>query len=648
MRVNALSLVNFRSHRRLTLELGPLTIVGGPNAAGKSSIRMALELALTGRCEVTDRAGRGAGLLVRRGEEEAVVTLVVTPPGGGDDLVVRRTITPSGQTLSVEGRRGKTKDQQAWLMEVLGARPELVSAVCRAADFADLSPAEQQELIRRVVRATATRLEVLGALEQAGAPERAVVTMNPPLEVDLPWLDRAYEEAFERRRALKKRMNALRAEIEAAERRVGRRPRPEEIEKLKQEREALRSRRAELMQRISELKAARCDYELAQRLRRQEGELEEEIRRLEAFECAPGVGLSMLSDVWKMRDAQEAEVEAGLEAFREHLARITELSRWLDALDGVEGPGSCPLSPEITCPLSPEARDQLRAAWQKELAEERQQAEQTDCATSQLQERLHELELWLRQLSDAQAELDDRRRELERVRRSLAELGEAREPDQDEEELERELRHLDEQIYEAERALATAEAAQQADAAVEELLEELRMAGEELQAAEAKIAAFGPSSPLRAHLVARSIEPFLSRASANLATIAPGYQVELVEEEGGPVRVVVDSPQGKLELRHLSTSERLRVGIALTEALAYSAHLGLCVIDGPEILDEAGRGRLSRWLLDLARSGDHTTVLVLTTTERERLRPVEGGLVWWLQGGVAEEVKPEREEMIQL
>jgi len=56
--IERVCLENFRSHERTEIGLGRLTIVAGRNASGKSSIRQAVEVALTGRCEVTDRAGR--------------------------------------------------------------------------------------------------------------------------------------------------------------------------------------------------------------------------------------------------------------------------------------------------------------------------------------------------------------------------------------------------------------------------------------------------------------------------------------------------------------------------------------------------------------------------------------------------------------
>lgn len=71
MKIQTLTLKNFRSHQETVLELDRFNFIRGPNGSGKSSIQMALEYLLTGRCEVTDAAGRGAEALIRSGEKIA-------------------------------------------------------------------------------------------------------------------------------------------------------------------------------------------------------------------------------------------------------------------------------------------------------------------------------------------------------------------------------------------------------------------------------------------------------------------------------------------------------------------------------------------------------------------------------------------------
>ena len=89
MKINKLSLTNFRNHKRTEVTLDRINFFVGQNNAGKSSILAAIEWALTGRCLWTDRAGRGAADLVRQGEKQAAVVLDLEGAGG-----IVRTMPP--------------------------------------------------------------------------------------------------------------------------------------------------------------------------------------------------------------------------------------------------------------------------------------------------------------------------------------------------------------------------------------------------------------------------------------------------------------------------------------------------------------------------------------------------------------------------
>ena len=59
MKITNIELKDFRNHESTELALAPLTIIKGKNNSGKTSIRHAIEIALTGRAEFTDRGGHG-------------------------------------------------------------------------------------------------------------------------------------------------------------------------------------------------------------------------------------------------------------------------------------------------------------------------------------------------------------------------------------------------------------------------------------------------------------------------------------------------------------------------------------------------------------------------------------------------------------
>jgi len=73
MKIQTLTLKNLRSHETTVLELDRFNFIREPDGCGKSSIQLALEYLFTGRCALTDAAGRGVEALIRSGQKELEV-----------------------------------------------------------------------------------------------------------------------------------------------------------------------------------------------------------------------------------------------------------------------------------------------------------------------------------------------------------------------------------------------------------------------------------------------------------------------------------------------------------------------------------------------------------------------------------------------
>ena len=56
LKINSLSIENFRSHKKTEINLDRINFFAGGNNAGKTSILAAIEWVLTGHCLWTDRA----------------------------------------------------------------------------------------------------------------------------------------------------------------------------------------------------------------------------------------------------------------------------------------------------------------------------------------------------------------------------------------------------------------------------------------------------------------------------------------------------------------------------------------------------------------------------------------------------------------
>lgn len=139
MRINKLSIENFRNHKKTELNLDRINFFVGGNNAGKTSILAAIEWGLTGRCMWTDRAGRGAADLVRQGEKHAIVAMEVAGLGA-----VVRSLPP--HTLQA-GKVSGVNEGQAAIHNALGAAEDRLRVALNAGAFVNMSQAEQRAFL---------------------------------------------------------------------------------------------------------------------------------------------------------------------------------------------------------------------------------------------------------------------------------------------------------------------------------------------------------------------------------------------------------------------------------------------------------------------------------------------------------------------
>lgn len=171
MRIQRLTLRNFRSHQATVLELDRFNFIRGPNGCGKSSIQMSVEYLFTGRCQLTDAAGRGAEALIRTGEKELEVTATLE---GGETISRRRT--RKSQIVEINGKRVPVDAAESFLTKHFGAA-DVLSAVLKAGHFAEMSETEERRVLAEMVGAG--KIDIPDQIRQA---LRAINEEIPRLE----------------------------------------------------------------------------------------------------------------------------------------------------------------------------------------------------------------------------------------------------------------------------------------------------------------------------------------------------------------------------------------------------------------------------------------------------------------------------------
>ena len=647
MKLLELELRDFLNHRETRLEFGGVTLIAGPNNSGKSAVKDALELLLTGVARSTDRAGRGANELVRSGADGFSIRGVLE--AGGHRYEVERQLTTDGQelTVTVDGKAwaGGLKLVQRRLLEELGADAATFSALMHAGHPMDMAPKDQERLLFTVAGLRFQGSDVHALLKTAGCTDEDVrLLYDDNLERLVPAhmdkdetygpevFDACHSFAYKARTEVNRTLKESRTVLEAERGRL-----------TTMEREDLRLRgltedqmakmevlKVELEHERDELLKASAPESTA--LKR--GELEEMVARLEGEAAAVRAWQTKMDS---LRSADPAQLLATNEELREQAraeearskATLGVLRAAVKAFSDADA--KCPLTRE-QCPVaaSEPAREKVLTALRARIetgeqaladavriGEEAQSAMDAVNAIGPMPGRAVEV---------IEVELTNAREMLRALPSDEEASGGT---DETLEKLTTRIKDATPKLMRGRRYLDQVERVGQVTDRVGKL-------EEELAAWERLVAALGPggvkSVALDAPLAALEVS-----LNERLARYSRGYELALFREgDGVRFRVKVGEGPGHLSTDALSTSERLRVGVALQEGLATLSGLRFLLVDNVDMLDQARRDAFVASVLEMAPDYD-SIVLLATLDAPPAVRASADVRTWWLTGEGADE-----------
>lgn len=623
MKINKLSIENFRSHKKTEINLDRINFFAGGNNAGKTSILAAIEWALTGRCMWTDKAGRGAADLVRQGEKYTAVALDVAGLGA-----VIRSLPPH---CLQAGKTSGVNEGQAAIHNHLDAGEDRLRVALNTGAFIAMSQAEQKTFlfnayglswtVERVAADLANWLNKKGHQEEdAGRLAQKARGYYPAGITSGPDIFEAMEKrAKEERKELKKdkqRYEAALAEMgDTYPAQIGD---PDQAEQIKIRLSELKKRRDELLRFCGAGSDARARREtLLLKIHTLEEKIsaaQEQARILagEINQC--GEPVDSCEDIEKELLERIESLTKSEASAKSKLEAIDKAGRALSGQDR-----HCPLAPEhLQCCLTREQLDAVLITLRKEhkLAgqELNKLVQALDNARAELAEvkkRREEIQARAKKVLDLKGRLNTQQNLLEGLTAERASLESEWDslPEADAgEKAEEELGRITAHITEGEEVLRQLDEASVTAEKITVLKQDIEMLATELADLETLVKALGPEG-LRRDMLASILEGFVGRVNDRLGRLTEGaYQVFLGEgmtilcrANGGPV----------LPLRLLSRSEQLRAGIAISEALSAAAGLKFLAIDEADMLEQDNRDLLAGMLLDTAEEFDQA--LVFTT-----------------------------------
>lgn len=623
MKINELILNGFRNHTATAIDLNHVNVFVGKNNSGKSSIKAAIEYALTGRCEFTDAAGRGAEELIQRGAKEALIKLTVDGLG-----YVTRAIP---NALDVADWKGGLTVQQDALYEYLAAGADVIAAALNTGRFIDMRPDEQKNLLFNLLGLRFDKVRVFESFENflgrqgrvipKGLREYFALEVNQDLVDGGPEvLDDIYKRVYKERTAAKKTLKELEALAGAGEK-ASTLPDGawEAREQIRADLAKLRARKEELLQQNGRVIAGRQNieglkaryYTAFQRYEAKhkeyaEGDFDQaELDRLESELPA----LQKKADLAAQELKIQQNIHAGIEA---------NLNAWTAARNLLNARSSapCPLAPKLTC-----TADKTKMIEQLQI--------DIDAATQKHGEALDKLaalEKDYQSAADAHTEasrklgtLTRAKEDRERVARELDELRQNKEAaktelDQAEAsvtgsaEVQQELDELSQRIPRGDELVQQIAAEERARADRERLTETLTRKRDEVAWLEVLVEAFGPKG-IKADLLAGVMGRVQEHANERLGMLTGGhYQIKFDVSKDFDIKVTTGDVTTSLD--NLSTSERMRVGIILQDVLNSLTGLRLLVIDDCEILDPGNKSLLINLLLKIR--DDYDTIIILS------------------------------------
>lgn len=620
----------------------------GDNASGKSSIAEALRFVLTRTARGTDAAGRGAAALIRDGASEAQVHLDFD---SGDFIGTR--IKASGVDLkaSFGGKQATGKAAEILIRESLGA-PELLRCLADAEQVLRLDAKAQSELLSGVLGDGCTLEEFAEYARAAGLAEYVVQTLTAGVDgrlgtarlVTPAVLKDSHKAVYDLRTAANAALKKLQAAPVEPPMKGTPTPTEEEIQAARDAIAAIENAGFDLRtQHGAAFEAARAQGTLII----EEKKLQEQIKALPKAEAGEQTELAMGPSLTELETrvivAKQAEADARtafgdaskLLATRlagEQALRVKAEGKPLHC-DGTIGAGQ-------PCPLAPPAKKLNPAdlSIAQKLLGDAQVAEGHARTKLELSVKAHveAVDAFTAArvaASKSAGAAEAQRSSLEEQLLTLAEKIEAAGMP-----VER-VREFDAAILENGRTLAEAKrvleakewVAKQVDA-----FESYRVALADAQAEadlfDALVKALEPRA-LPLAILSERIDPFVRTVNATLAQMVD-YTCAIDTSDGLALTFTPLAGGRPRPAALLSESERLRVGAALSIALADSSGLGFVVIDRFDALTAPNRERLAA-----AIEGGVQAIVLGSYTEP----PFGGEGVWWVEGGEVSSVEQPQE-----
>jgi DNA repair exonuclease SbcCD ATPase subunit len=589
MKITSLELQNITRYKQASMTFGSkISGIFGLNGEGKTTIADAIADLLTGACDRTDKAGKGQENLVTTGERQGSISASVSN-NGAEPIVVTRFVP--GELL-IEGQHGNKTQLQSNLCEYLGVDVGVLSAALSTTAFLDAKPSEQKSMILGLLGLSFGRPAVL---------EQIVTELSKVIDEAgaLPMLKAAPANLFTGEASTFEKLHAhfytLRRDYRRDLKNMGELPPASlvnediPVESAMAQMKELRGLKAGLERQVSQSQANVGQRDM---LVREIVELREKLETAGDPEAAK-------DELEKLRP-QLADLKGELDTL------VDTARTYSDVAQAFEESTSCPLSADlaepINCGIAKTKREKIIAdLYEKTRVAMDVKYPEIDAKIKELKQVASDLEGQAYKPSrlELEAEIENKESDLAALPATDIDLAKT----------EQEISTLAERITKGEGKVAEMNQIIGARRELEKAQAKRQQLEQTVECLEALVDVLSPSG-LPGKILGETIGPIQQTANARLQEITGGrYELEMVLDPDFAIFVSHDGM--RTDLKRLSSSERMRVGVVLQSVLVGLTGLRFMIVDNLDVLDNNNRGLLMDALLALSDELDQ--VLVLST-----------------------------------
>ena len=592
MKIRGIGLKNFRNHKDSYLALEKTNFIVGANNSGKSSVKGGLELALTGKTGWT--GSRNFKDLIANGEDQALVEVELDGLG-----IIERGIRATGSYIELNSSKLPGKELEQEMIDNFGLTTDILSSVLSSTEFLGLSDNKQKDFLFTL---TGAKLDVDKIIEFMIEPtDKAIEAINKELSgiVDIDQLDTIYKEFFAERKFKKKVRDDLKSKLELMDivpssSGIDTKAVNESFTENEKAKRVLIGKKATISQKSKQKKQLESYIiENDKKIVVLKDKIDKDIDVAKSEELL----FDFVADISKA----ETDIDNQKKIINIRKENITLVSKMLTKLSTP----SCPLSDKLVCktdktPLMSEFKEDIEKS-EKDLDKAEKSLAKANLKLAMLKAKKQHIESQVKLVADLY-EVETRQKQL------VKDLSEIKVETL--EGIEEQIKSYEEVTEQLNEKIMFHKAWEKEKKTYEKLIKDLAMAEEELVLYEYLVKEFS-SKGVKSRILEKIIGPIEKHCNKTLSKLTDEvYAVEFDFSDG--FDLLVSNKTGKSNVNLLSSSEKLRIGIVLQDAINEVTGAKILLIDDAEIMDRANR-ELFINLINTIESNYDTIIIIATS-----------------------------------